>query len=507
MRLFALLCGMAFLGFALGQEAGDIEAKPVSVSVFKNGYALMTQRVECEAGRQWRLVNLALPVHGTFWVETDTEFELRAGMEKVPQPPRKFDISGLISALAGKEVTIYLKEKAIVRGRIVSTDKVGQFVGVETEKGIQFIRVDQIVRVAGGMKAGDLRVVQEKPVLRIRLKGQGRHTVLIHYLTHGIIWAPAYRLIRKGSKAELQMQAVLRNELMDLHDVEVRLVSGFPNIKFLGVGSPLWPEGTITTFLQHLAWRPSRWRHPSVITQQAVLSNIVSPDRTLLPAGVPYHEGPDIHVRRVGQITLLKNRSVYLSLGKAEVGCRNLLLWEYPPSPGERYRLREDGRRVYLQTAWDAISFVNPFDFPLTTAPAVVVTPDGRLLGQTTCYWTDPKTECLLRVNRSLSVKVERDEQEDPAYGRRSEMINWREYVRVQKIVTLTITNSRKKEVEVVLRYTQDGTLVETDPKPAKKENLPTESSLNGRFRLTWRIRVEPGARKSIKFKYQILLR
>jgi|GEM_PF-5178650 len=490
---------------AAQDKARDVRANTTDVWVFKNGYVLLTQEVTVESGKTYRVVNLAPPSHGTFWVETDTAYEMWSEQETVQSRVEQVSTDDIIATLKGRQVTLFLKDGSTVKGKVAFVTEEGvfsksvKFVVVETADGLEFVEFKHIRRIKSDLKKADFLARRTKPVLYLRLKGEGRHKVVFRYLTYGVAWAPAYRLLLKGEKLEIRMQAVLRNQLMDLKDVNVRFVSGFPNIPFAGVISLMRGGRDIETFLKEIRRAEQRRGGAPSIASQAFVETAIPEER--LPAVIKaYQEGPDIHIKALGKRTVLKGQSIYVELAKAETAFKNLILCDLPTK-------NDSSSRGRLPEAWDVIGFVNPFEFPLTTAPVTIYSEDGRLLGQSICYWTDPKAECLVRVNRSLSVRVEYEEEEDVAFGRRGETVNMRPCIRVQKIVKISIANRRQKNLNIVLRFTQHGTFVSAQPKPNTLKHLPSRSELNPCFQTVWRLTLKPAATKSVTLTYQRLIR
>ena len=94
---------------------------------------------------------------------------------------------------------------------------------------------------------------EEKRMLLVNRAGTAGKPFAVSYLSAGLTWAPAYR-IALGPDAQLQLDqsATLINELEDLKEVELNLVSGFPNLEYLRVTSPLATGMTLQRFLQQL---------------------------------------------------------------------------------------------------------------------------------------------------------------------------------------------------------------------------------------------------------------
>ena len=71
----------------------------------------------------------------------------------------------------------------------------------------------------------------------------------ISYLTRGMTWAPSYHVrIDDDDKLNVELKAVIKNELIDIENVEVKLISGFPNIEFAHVDSPMSQRVSLAHF-------------------------------------------------------------------------------------------------------------------------------------------------------------------------------------------------------------------------------------------------------------------
>jgi len=65
----------------------------------------------------------------------------------------------------------------------------------------------------------------------------------------------------------------------------------------------------------------------------------------------------------------------------------------------------------YQDAACDAVRFRDPLEFPITTAPAMIVA-NGRFNGQQMSYWGNPGEETTLHVTKALSVRTRSVERE-----------------------------------------------------------------------------------------------
>src|SRR5260370_23935730 len=93
---------------ASGQEPVT-KSKIVSVSVFKNGLALVQQEVQVPGAGTYRLDTAPNPVHGTFWIKSNCQVESALKLLDVETPRAS---GGLQDEVAGQDVVLHLKDKA-----------------------------------------------------------------------------------------------------------------------------------------------------------------------------------------------------------------------------------------------------------------------------------------------------------------------------------------------------------------------------------------------------------
>ena len=112
----------------------------------------------------------------------------------------------------------------------------------------------------------------------------------------------------------IEMAAVIRNEMADLDDAEIKLISGFPSVEFANVTSPLSAHTTWTRFFQEVSGRGQGFdalRHQDLaLTNNAMFNqrDLVRPriDLGATPAG----EGVDLHFESIGKRSLLRDEAV-----------------------------------------------------------------------------------------------------------------------------------------------------------------------------------------------------
>jgi hypothetical protein len=337
-------------------------------------------------------------------------------------------------------------------------------------------------------------------------------TVHINYLARGIAWAPSYRVdITDPKMLTLEQSAVVRNELTPIQDAEIQLISGFPSVQFGNVTSPLAASTSWTNFFQELNRRSEDYSGiaSNSMVRQQVISNPSSSAVGLDVSARPTGDGVDLHYQSIGKRTLGMSEALSLNLARKEAAYERIVEWLVADTRNEdgRYGGRRDDDDGQ-DAAWDALRFKNPFDFPMTTGPAMVVA-KGRFNGQRTSYWVNPGEETLLRVNKALSIRTrstEHEEQFKDVPARDYIYIGGRNYRRTMVKGELLISNHRKEDVKVVLRRRFSGELLTADENP--KVSLREEGvwSVNKRNEMVWTLTFKPGEERTLTYRYSVLV-
>jgi hypothetical protein len=318
--------------------------------------------------------------------------------------------------------------------------------------------------------------------------------------------------ITDPKRLRLRQKAVLKNELEPFSDAEIFLISGFPSVQFSHVTSPLSLGTTWAGFFEQLGQqiRPGTASGVHVARQQLVMHNAPPPaamniDLSALPAG----EGVDLHHHSIGRRTMDEGDSLAVDLASAEAKYDRVVEWLIPDTrqPNGRY-IEEHERRQnpdrYNDSPWDAVRFRNPFDFPMTTGPAMVVAA-GKFNGQRMSSWVNRGEKTSLRVTKSLSIRTRHLEKEMPG-EREIVHIGGRTFRKAGLVGEAYANNHRNEDVTLVVRRQFSGKLLAADGNP-KKDVLETGAySVNERHELTWEVKLKPGEELKLTYRYEVLV-
>ena len=296
----------------------------------------------------------------------------------------------------------------------------------------------------------------------------------------------------------IEQTATLVNQWRDFRDAEVSLISGYPKIGCENVVSPLSNKANLSAFFNQML-RPESGDRGNMMSQMVMNSRMPDDDVEDFPSGsvAASGDGPDIYYHPIGVRSMNKEEVLALSNGKKEAEFERIVEWTVSNPRDENGHDR--GNQQNSNTPWDSIQFINPFDFPMTTGPAAIVT-DKQFLGQSTSYWTSAGERTTIPITKSLSVSVKADEKE---VGRTDELhymgVRCR---RITVAVELTIANRRAELIKAVVKKQFTGEL-ENQVEGAKVVQLNQNlSALNRQNEIRWELPLQAGEKKTLKFEY-----
>ncbi len=542
----ALLAGLA-TGLAVETP---VQPQIDSVGLFKNGVAVVRASFTVPGPGTYRWDAVPQTIHGTFAVDSDAVLSTTA-THRIVEEELKSAPTGMQDALAGKNVTVTLQSAGVggsgpanLRGGRVwavpavpsnnpfstqypTADPYGRYYGwngpalashparmddfliLETEQGREYINRQCILSVAAEGPFGTVKQQVEKPVLLFEVT-TGSGQVRLTYLARGMAWLPAYAVDTSDpATLTIRQSAVVRNELMDLGDTALELISGYPNIRFSHVDSPLNPDTPLTTFFQQLN---SQGNAAPATMSQMVSFNSVAPAANPLPQNPEVGSaGTDLHYQPAGKHPLRRGDSLALEIATGKSPYTRIAEWLVPDfrSPDGRRDDRRADRAVPdpEDQPWDALRFTNPFKFPMTTAPASIMEA-GKFRGQSLSQWVNPGQPGTLRVTQALSIRAQASEtEEDNARAKpKPEDIAWfrgSRYLRLTIKGTLQLHNYRATAVPMEIRCRFSGELIDADAAPTT--TLLNESTgINPRTELAWSLPLKPGEAKTLHYSYHL---
>jgi hypothetical protein len=396
----------------------------------------------------------------------------------------------------------------------------GRVVLVKTETSIVALNAGTIQQIHffGDDVKTDVARDLKRPTMRLELeKAAGGKEIELSYLSHGITWVPSYLIDLSDNKtARLSAKAIIVNETVDLENIELELVTGFPNIKFGDVNSPVAMSQTLSDFLNAFASgrSASRGRNSHMLQQQAWVANYADYG---FAVGAPMAEyataeagtvAEDLFLYPIKNFSLKKNETVCVPLFTARVPYKHIYTWKIDDSldSNEHYnRATERDGIPDTEEVWHCCRLSNNMKMPWTTASAEFVK-DGQFTGQDVCYYTAPGTETTIRINRAMNVLAEEAEFEVERKRNAATFHGYR-YDLVKVRGELKLRNRLDTAVDIEVTKDLSGEVLSMSP---KAKDIPTAKGLkrvNPRHILVWNIELKAGSEETVTYTYEVYVR
>ena len=571
---FGLIVAMVLTAGLLHADAEPLSAlakMPVKeITIFKDGHAfLMHQgRMPVDAAGNVVMDYLPSPVLGTFWpfsaeknakLSAVTSGQRRVLVEGTSLALRSL-IEGNIGALVditeaplSKDLPPLTYPATIVAVPVRSSQELqandppgtgerlpekGNVVVLKVGEGLKVVAIDRIQDIT--FKAGQYKPTSSdetfRNLLTLKLEWPGNKPakdadVGLFYVQRGVRWMPSYRIDVDGKgKASVKLQATVINELTDLQDVTANLVIGVPTFAFQDTADPIGMQQTVARLSQY--FRADSRDYLS----NAMMSQAAAPARERA-AGQGGEAGPaaldlgpevassganeDLFVFTVKHLTLKKGQRMVITVAEFTIPYRDVYTLDLPfaPPPELRQNFNSDQQRQMAQflagsRVMHALRLTNKSDFPITTAPALILR-DGRILAQGLITYTSVGADADLPITKAMDVRLKKIDKET---ARTPNAVRWQEYQygRIDLTGTVSLTNFGKDAVELevtrhvlgnVLSADHDGkvemvNVFEDDSYTGGSGPYPYWSwynwpywwhHFNGIGRVKWTFKLEPG--------------
>ena len=547
-----LLCWSSMLAPSPSAKADEaqpsaLKTKLVSVSLFKNGLGFVTREGELPKGQSSLLIEtLPAPAHGTFWVYSENDAatvkDVVAFETQTVERVEAISVAEMIEANVGQTVDVRLSDKETVRAKISSVaanraaepsalgpnDSPYGLYGSPTEAAslvllqasgrttaLNWNAVQQLSGTDGPLKT---TIERRKRAVSLRLNaanpgGGGR--VVIQYLAKGITWAPSCAIeISDAKKARVTTKAEIIDEIEDLDNVSVSLVTGFPNLKFADVTDPMAMRGNLAAFLNNLS-NPAQFAdyrgRGDVVMQQAVMDNNRVGREELFPS---YATGPqegqtreELFFYDQRNVTLKKGERGYYPLFTTDVPYEHLYEWKIGDAldEQEQYRSRDDGAPDKVEDVWHSIRLTNTSTVPWTTAPALTMQGD-KVLGQDLIHYTSVGAKTTVRITKAVDISAEQAEYE-VARTRNAANFYGYSYDLVEVRGKLSATNFKDKNITLTITKELSGEVVKTIPAAKVEQTARGLKKVNPKSALSWELPIKSRGKIEVDYSYKVYVR
>ena len=550
--LSALVCLLAVVRPAPAQPPADpvsLDTQIRRVALFKNGFGFFIREGELPAASPSAVLGpFAAPSHGTFWVSAAPSTGLTSvvarqvpGQDQVPAR----DLAELLRANVGRQVTIwpYGDPAATISGTILSfaperplsqrpvypyemgspadtSDLLpsgrGQFVLIQTDQGVVALDAYRIARV--DFRSPDIASAFSRESEQVQLRAEFTNPrpgdrLSVSYLARGITWAPSYLIdLSHPEQARLTAKAVIFNEAEDLASTHVDLITGFPNLRFANVLSPLAMRENLASFLNSLSGGGGGTLGAGVWTQVAssghggarTAGELPFPDYGAAAAGAV---AEDLFLYPVENVTLARGEIGYYPLFTQTVPYHEFYQWEIPDyiTSEDRYGQPSQEDPDTPEVVWHSLRLTNTTELPWTTAPAQLLQ-SGNIIGQDVLNYTPPQAQATVRITQAVSVRAEQNEVEVEREREAIRMYGY-SFDRVAIQGTLRVTNYKQETISLEITKTISGDLKTTTPTAEDVTLARGLARMNPVHRLTWTLDLAPEQQQEITYTYDALIR
>ena len=564
------------------QPLSALAKMPVKqITVFKDGHAFLMHQGKMPVTPEGNVVMdyLPSPVLGTFWpFSSDKAVKLTAvtaGQRRVRVESTALDIRSLIEGNVGAEVVITELPTAerqapltypatIVAVPARSGEELeanqppnagprlpekGNVVLLKTAEGVKAVLIDRIQDVTFKFGHQPKSSNEEfRNLLTLKLdwpagKPAKDADVGLFYVQRGVRWIPSYKIVIDGKgAAAVKLQATLVNELVDLDDVTANLVIGVPKFAFKDQNDPIGLQQVMAQVSQQMRNDlGNNGQFSNLSNAYMVQTQTAAPAADMGGAGAPGIAQPadlgpeiagsgrseDLYVFTVKHVTLKKGQRMVLPVAEFSLPYKDVYTLDVPfVPPAEALGvLNPEQRREIAQMLSEAkvmhkLRLTDKSEFPLTTAPALILR-DDQILAQALMTYTPEGGDIDIAITTAVDIRVKKADKETQ---RTPNAVNWQNqtFGRIDLAGTITLTNFRKEAVDLevrrhvlgnVLTADHDGkvqmvNVLEDDAAQDTGPGLygPTWyrpewwSHFNGIGRITWNFKLEPG--KAIDLGY-----
>lgn len=502
---------------AIASAPGELKAIPTSVSLFKNGFAVVVREAKFGASGDYTLDELPPAVLGTLWITASRGVKLDEVVvgnkeTEVDRPVGSLD--EILQANVGKVLTFRLSDNRMEIGKLLSAT--GSVCIIERSTGgtnpLLVLQKGAIAEIESDTKLiYTLKSKTTKRIMRMRANTPGSGSLYILSLERGASWAPGYSVdISDPKTVKVVSKATIINDTLPINGIEARLVTGFPNVPFVRWMDPFTSGQSLIDFANSLMGMGS----PADFRRDAggfggggqMMQNRLAErsfDEAFNTSTLGGLTAEDLFFYRLPNVRLMPGERGYYILFSAQADYRHVYELDLPDTIQDtRYVGIQPGQEV--RDVWHSLKFKNTSKQPFTTGAATVMK-DGEILGQDMMMYTSAEAEATVRITKALDVRVDDDEEE---IERKREELKIRSghYDLVTLKGTIQIANRKSEAVTLEITKTLTGEVKVAEANPKITSIAKGLRAVNPRQKLEWKIDLKPGDKKTVTYTYTVYI-
>lgn len=505
-----ILCAAAL------EPSAPLQFDVVTASLFKNGYAVVTREAQFPGSGTWTVDGFPQAVLGTFWITASKGVKLSEVVLTSEEYEVERDAASMDEILAlnlGKRLTFTLSDRRQMIGTLKSVaGSVAILEEVSAEGkplGIRALPKSYVTEVAspGGDLLWKLKQKASKRVLRFKADAPGKGSLILVGLERGLTWAPAYSVdISDPKKLRLVAKATILDDLADLKGIELRLVTGFPNVPYINIWDPFTSMQSVDQWVSALmqAGAPDAARpQPGFAGQMAANYRMAERgafDEAFTVSHLPGQQSEDLFFYRQPDVRLKKGDRGYYVLFSAESDYSHIYEVDVPDQIQDTsYQPRPD----MPNDVWHSLKFKNTSGRPFTTAAAVTMK-DGEMLGQDMMRYTTAGADATCRITKALDVKVDDAEEEIDRQVQVKVVNSYYDHVTLKG--TIQIANQKPSAVKLEVTKWLTGQVKSTEGNPKVTAHAKGLRAVNPRQKLQWTLDLKAGEKRELGYVYTVYI-
>jgi hypothetical protein len=496
---------LATLALALEDpQLGIQDTKVVDAALFKNGYCVVTSEATIPPSGELLVEAPRSAVLGTFWLRAADGKVMTAVngyvQREVLRDPGTID--EYLQASIGKSVVLELP-KGEVTGVLENFN--GTIAALRVGNQLLVLNRGQIVSVRVSGDAKSFRTAVKVPVPVLKVTGLRGTRVQFSMMQQGIWWSPAYNVdITDPTNLKLTARAVIINDLVDLKDQDLRLVTGFPNLPFLNQLDPITMGASVGAVVGQFGGFGGGAAAPAMQMQFANREASASDRAGFAGIDMDSMQGfsaEDLFMYPQKGVTLNRGERMYRQLFQATSAYEHVHTLDVPMlSDANGNRAGGDGPL----DIWHEIKFTNKANLPLTTGPATVMK-GNDIVGQDTLTYTSKDQDTRVKISKALDLSARQQEEEKSR--ERGFILDRYKNPRFDRLTVLgkiEIRNRKSSEVKLEVKKALFGDVVEAGGGTVVKE--PTSMwEVNSVSRVKWNLSLKPGESRVLEYTYTVL--
>lgn len=536
MKKIISLTLFSFLILSLGytQDANK-DFKTKSISLFKNGSAfyLKSGKVKTK-DKTYRITkNIPSALFGTFWIQSPSD-ELQfvsSFNDQVAESnkARTTTFAQMLSANLGKKLRLHIGKDDIIDGYVEEVEKiakptddkalipeqfiVGNILTFRTDSMWLTLNVSEIRRIEYLEKPNQVletKFLQNKPILQFNFdNNKAEQNVDIMYLQNGLSWTPGYLIeLIDDETAQLTLRAEVVNSAEDIKDTDINFVVGVPNFRFANRLSSL--VDFYNSYVPAVNQGFSNAMRAQTTNAYAIQEDVQSLSEISVTANqVTGSAEEDLFFYNLKNFSLKKGGRGHYPIFSKKIDISHIYECNITANNANQRNFQQsflfspdNANRVY-----HSVKVNNDTEFPWTTGSAMVVkgTKDQKPISQDQLNYTPIKGHSFVKLTEAPNVKIKHAEKEVSREKRVLKHQNNSNYY--YDLVTVEgqvkIKNYKEKDIDLNVRRTINGELLESSKKWLKAERI-TPNGPNKINTVCWETSIKSGEEIIITYQYKV---